>query len=395
MAAALQIPPPDLGDLSLDDVHDTFSRNLTVADGDVIDTRYPQIPHASKHLSLGPQTSPSPQDRMPASSAPRAQSWVDYPPNMSRPSPATWAPSEQPLLEPPEFEAQDPREQREEVRARDGTSLGAYAPPRSPVHAPYLDTVDDRTQRRSPVANSPRPSSGGLRLSLDPVAALQQNSEMGQRPSGIDQYRDTPSSGNMPPVSPQLPSVVTAGLGPASGPSTPNIPPAGPSYNAVPISSRPRAYAQQPTYVNPSNAPANGMYGPQTAPKEEVCVECAMRDQDMADVDVTSPGIWERESDALYEDLLRREEEDEAAGLPPPENASRPRARGQRLTEEHLKLWTSMVRHTSHILCAADMYSRLPEPEGTVVTPADIRPVREVPTDITRGRGPRARAGPA
>ena len=87
------------------------------------------------------------------------------------------------------------------------------------------------------------------------------------------------------------------------------------------------------------------MYGPQMAPKEEVCVECAMRDQDMADVDVTSPGIWERESDALYEDLVRREEQDEAAGLPPQENASRPRARGQRLTEEHLKLWTSMVRH--------------------------------------------------
>ena len=72
-----------------------------------------------------------------------------------------------------------------------------------------------------------------------------------------------------------------------------------------------------------------------------------MRDQDMADVDVTSPGIWERESDALYEDLVRREEQDEAAGLPPQENASRPRARGQRLTEEHLKLWTSMVRHQS------------------------------------------------
>ena len=52
-------------------------------------------------------------------------------------------------------------------------------------------------------------------------------------------------------------------------------------------------------------------------PKEEICVECAMRDQDMADVDVTSPGIWRRDSDVDFEDLLQRELEDEAAGIIP------------------------------------------------------------------------------
>ena len=77
-----------------------------------------------------------------------------------------------------------------------------------------------------------------------------------------------------------------------------------------------------------------------------------MRDQDMADVDVTGPGVWERESDALYEDLLRREEEEEASGLPPPETASRPKARGDKLTEEHLKYWLSVVRRLcSHSVC--------------------------------------------
>ncbi len=38
-------------------------------------------------------------------------------------------------------------------------------------------------------------------------------------------------------------------------------------------------------------------YTPIIPPQEEVCVECAMRDQDMADVDVTSAGVWERASD--------------------------------------------------------------------------------------------------
>ena len=70
-----------------------------------------------------------------------------------------------------------------------------------------------------------------------------------------------------------------------------------------------------------------------------------MRDQDMADVDVTSPGIWARESDAAYEDLLARELAEEDAGLAPPvPEDPRPRARGGRLSEANLKLWLTLVR---------------------------------------------------
>jgi hypothetical protein len=125
-----------------------------------------------------------------------------------------------------------------------------------------------------------------------------------------------------------------------------------PSYqnklSNIPLSSVPRTSAQQPTYVMPPDIP-NGMspsFSPKpTIPQEEICVECAMRDQDMADVDVTSPGIWDRESDVLYEDLIRREQEDLAAGVvsldhPQPQ---RPRAKGGRLTESNLKIWLSIV----------------------------------------------------
>lgn len=80
-------------------------------------------------------------------------------------------------------------------------------------------------------------------------------------------------------------------------------------------------------------------------PQEEVCVECAMRDQDMADVDVTGPGVWERESDVQYEELVRREQEEGTSeGLSSESHRSnRPRARGGKLTEPNLKIWLSMV----------------------------------------------------
>ena len=41
---------------------------------------------------------------------------------------------------------------------------------------------------------------------------------------------------------------------------------------------------------------------------QEVCLECLMRDRDMADIAVTGPGVWSRASDADFEEALRAEE---------------------------------------------------------------------------------------
>lgn len=115
---------------------------------------------------------------------------------------------------------------------------------------------------------------------------------------------------------------------------------------AIPISPNPRAYPQHPTYITAAATPdpINPILSPNLPqPQEEVCVECAMRDQDMADVVVVGPGIWDRESDILFEELLRREEEEEASGISASDCSSRPRARGGRLTEQNLKLWATMV----------------------------------------------------
>lgn len=114
-----------------------------------------------------------------------------------------------------------------------------------------------------------------------------------------------------------------------------------------------------------------------------------MRDQDMADVIVIGPGIWDRESDVLYEELLRREEEEEASGIVPSECSSRPRAKGGRLTEQNLKLWATMV---SVFWCGAEeilMYVAS-DTQGAVVEAADGGFVCQGSEVIARGRSSRA-----
>lgn len=69
-----------------------------------------------------------------------------------------------------------------------------------------------------------------------------------------------------------------------------------------------------------------------------------MRDQDMADVDVTTPGVWDRESDVLFEELKSREQEEEMTGIINVEEPPRPKSKGGKLTEQNIKIWLSIVR---------------------------------------------------
>lgn len=66
----------------------------------------------------------------------------------------------------------------------------------------------------------------------------------------------------------------------------------GPAPNGIPVdrSDRERERDKRP---------------PHLIPQPEICVECMMRDRDMIDVDVTGDGVWERESDAEWEEALR------------------------------------------------------------------------------------------
>lgn len=160
------------------------------------------------------------------------------------------------------------------------------------------------------------------------------------------QSRDRPVS--ILPATPRRPAAPSSSASPNALGGSSQFPPvmplsASPTYNP-PVAPKHRTYPQQPTYITPPDAPnpINTVYSPSPPLQEEVCVECAMRDQDMADVDVASPGVWERASDVLFEDLVERELQDEANGVVVVDDSSRPKARGGRLTEQNLKIWISI-----------------------------------------------------
>lgn len=64
----------------------------------------------------------------------------------------------------------------------------------------------------------------------------------------------------------------------------------------------------QPRAPPAARNPSGALQPPQAfKPTEEVCLECMMRDRDLADVDVTGADAWERQSAAAFDDLKARE----------------------------------------------------------------------------------------
>ncbi|KZT72201.1 hypothetical protein DAEQUDRAFT_61963 [Daedalea quercina L-15889] len=353
MATALQLPPPDTGpafnevSTGITPAHahmNGYTSRLSIAEFDQLgDTRYPTLNPAPRPFSsVMPINKPERPADVPAA-ADAQGSWNDYRMNAN---PEAWGGEK--LLE----EVGAGSQRREESSSSkpqaqpanaEGTPQPYCVPSGSPPRMSDRPVRDNTPQRR--------PSRGRSTEASRPPAESAQAPDMGQRSSGVRQSQAQDQYGSAPPSSPRHPALpsVGVGAGPSASPTPPIVPlAAGPSFNSsamqVHISPKPRASAQYPTYITPPPVMKNlnATYTPAQAPREEVCVECAMRDQDMADVDVTSPGAWERESDVVYEELLRREMEEEAAGVPPPENSSRPRARGMPLTEQNLRVWLSI-----------------------------------------------------
>ncbi len=388
MATAVHLPSPDSGaPLNEGDVglvspnqpghshSNSYSQRLPLNEFDLSDDRYP------RHTSLKPPVSPTarfaggvhdPAIDAGMTAALRASYEQSQSPGTSPPQKA-WL-GENIAAEP--VDGWDPSRSGPTTAVLEAQSSGAGLTSPADGNAPVGSYFPDL-----PAANgsSNDPSADPRRQFAD---LPRRSPDMGQRSSSArpngDQY-DSNASGSprnanlsLPPgvgpntpvlssgaaSSPRHPSLPAAGIG--AGPSSSGMSPivplsAGPTYNPtamqIPISPKPRAYAQHPTYITPASAPAmQPSFSPPQVPKEEICVECAMRDQDMADVDVTSPGVWDRESDVLYEELCRREAEEEASGPASSDSHHRPRARGGKLTEENLKFWLSIVRHVCSLL---------------------------------------------
>ncbi|THH30800.1 hypothetical protein EUX98_g3380 [Antrodiella citrinella] len=388
-----RLPNVPLGHISSQSV-ELYSRGLPVTQLDFKDTRYPTLPLPK--AASPPVMSPSYANRLvdSAPADPRG-TWQDYSSPNDSFAPSGWFPDKSIEDAPAQHSTRpsQPTDARPSAlhptqhQSQINQLASTYAVAELPAYSPR-SPEEQRTQRMSSNSGGSAPAAEISRsAAVDGVdklasqrAAAQDN--MGQRLSSFDQYRDRSSS--MMPSTPRHPSLPSAGVGnvgPGSSTLSPIVPlSAGPSYNpasmVIPISPKPRAYPQHPTFINPSFAtPA---YAPPQMPKEEVCVECSMRDQDMADVDVTGPGVWERESDVMYEDLIRREEEGETSGKSSSDHSSRPRAKGGPLTEGNMKLWLSMnPKEASSRLQTLDQYVRSQRALLEVEAVAHARAMRE------------------
>jgi len=312
-----------------------------LADLDFRDSRYPTVSSAnasgantgiqSYRTSFETQKSPPTTPRVPAAPEPRIQPDSQY---TQRPSSRQNGLA---LLESDLFSSNtDPSQEPQR-------NVLSYALPmessRRVVERYSLDNNDQPTPSRT--SNETRPTF---------VESIQDTVIGRSRPGTPQALRGiSPNECTSPtfPSTPRNPSLPPSNSPPTNTtPQFPTITPLSASLTyAPPVAPNHRAYPQQPTYVTQSNTPnpIQTVYTPIAPPQEEICVECAMRDQDMADVDVTSPGVWERASDAAFEELKQRELDDEANGIVTADDASRPRIKGGRLTEQNVKLWLSIV----------------------------------------------------
>ncbi|KAJ7084387.1 hypothetical protein B0H15DRAFT_911170 [Mycena belliarum] len=281
-------------------------------------------------IAAGPSTSPAVFHRALLAEHDYADSRYPSPRTTSVPTPehSRSYPPQHAATAPPDVQSLKSNQSQDPPRS----AVSYVLPPGAARRVVERYSLEDTTQRApSRASEETRPTA--LESNQDPAKGLQRQSPSQEFPASLL------------PSAPRHPALPALGVGAGSSrPNTPNYTPpimplsASPGYNP-PVSPNPRAYAHQPTYITPPPAPRPVAL---STPQEEVCVECAMRDQDMIDVDVTTPGVWERESDVMFDDLLRRELEDEATGVVPGDDSSRPRARGGLLTEQNLKAWLSV-----------------------------------------------------
>jgi len=194
----------------------------------------------------------------------------------------------------------------------------------------YLDPTSPVSQSQNPSvlasSSSPQPLSQQRPLRSLPPAALSQSQPSSQ--AGPRQSYTFPPIYNVPGTPAALQSSPQAQYTPRQQ----QLPtPAQSQLSPIPVSVAQAQTAQK------------------VIPPEEVCIECMMRDRDMADVDATSPGVWERESDVWYEELVRREMEEARRGIVPSADSNKPKSKGDPLTEEHLAVWLTMVRLYSQV----------------------------------------------
>ncbi|WVQ79681.1 hypothetical protein IAT38_001781 [Cryptococcus sp. DSM 104549] len=164
---------------------------------------------------------------------------------------------------------------------------------------------------RTPQAlSSPGPASHPAQQRVPPPQAQAAAAAHAQQPKPAPAFNQRHQQNASASTLPVIGGLADAGPYPSGGAPSRAPPPQ--------LQQRPPPGAQAPTNQAGVGANGVGMGRPpvqnggaptrRPPPQEEVCLECMMRDRDLADVDVQGAGVWGRASDAGFEDLRWREE---------------------------------------------------------------------------------------
>ena len=200
------------------------------------------------------------------------------------------------------------------------------APPPPLVLAPVVKSSGSTAQASSSGRNVPEALPRPPVFHTDPSVTTAQsisgrNPQQPQAPTEAAQLPPrTVSKVDSALPSPDLPMVtnVQQGQRSVSKKSASTMPVVGGLADAGPYPSASPAVSRSQNPSSPNAGPsALGLGRPSQTPlaparrpvQEEVCIECMMRDRDLADVIVSGEGVWERKSDLDWEDFKSREEE--------------------------------------------------------------------------------------
>lgn len=182
-------------------------------------------------------------------------------------------------------------------------SLTSAQPPRSPPQqAPMLGLGLTAEPRGIPATRSPQQQQQSQQLSPTiQRLPLEKSQSYGSPPTVTVNNITTLKSQSMPTP------VFNPGHQPTNSasnlPAIAGLADAGPYPTAPKPATRTSGGLALPGDGRPAtNRPAQGL-----KPPEEVCLECMMRDRDLADVDVTGEGVWDRASNVAWDELKQRE----------------------------------------------------------------------------------------
>ncbi|WVO14456.1 hypothetical protein L204_102090 [Cryptococcus depauperatus] len=213
-----------------------------------------------------------------------------------------WPSSAMTLVQPTDIKTQSPRRVEKKPASHNLRSASPSSPTvrRSLPCPPVMDNSAATVNNPAPVPSSAWPSpSSNDRLPSQIQSTSSQPPRM--HPALYEKHQINGSASNLSIVA----GLADAGPYPSNRRTTTNFSPKQ-AANDVEMARPNGINLAGPDPLQTSRSP--GKPGPSRLRTEEVCLECMMRDRDLADVIVQGEGLWERASDADFSELIWREQ---------------------------------------------------------------------------------------